>query len=172
MKYLLLVLIFVSLCFATSEAPSNSLEDANYQYMLVDSAHHDKEILWIYSLSGLDTLTGDDSVKIFNRFGPETGQGWEYILTNNALSGDSAAVSKLELILQAVDENDTIISHTNVDTLTYTGGSIKIPFGDKHGYFGQYYNAWLRVPGSSGEILVRGLWLWQRRPRQTQTIRN
>jgi len=124
-------------------------------------------------ISGIDTLDGADSVKIFNNFSPQTHEGWEYILVSNALSGDSAATTVTTLLLDAqCGKNDSIVSHTIVDTFVAAGTSIAIPFGRKKGYIGNTFDMWLKSGGAGSETVIQQLYLYKRRPRQTQTLRN
>lgn len=151
MKKLLIFLALVSMLFAAGgHAPESLAVDGVYETQRVKT--------WTYS--SLDTLAGDDSVKIYNNVGFDL--GWEYILSCSALSGDSAATTVLQVIVGEYDNLDSLIKQNILDTIAAAGSKVVIPHGRK--YFGSHYDIWLKSLNATSEAVIEGLWLYKRRP--------
>ena len=153
----------VSMLFATTNAPSRVAVDGAYEFQTADSIGG--VTLFGSLASGLAAISGD-SVMVLNDYGPKTHKGWEDILITNALAGDSAAVSTLEVIVRAFDKNDSLISSTICDTIVAAGGAVLIPFGRSSGYFGDHFDVWLKSAGSSGELEIQRFYHFWRRSKQ------
>lgn len=170
MKKLLFILILTSFCLASTNFASRVTVDGAYEIVAFNSKSVPNKQLFGDTTAGLDTLDGADSVKIFNDFTPVF--PWEYILTNSAISGDSATNGLLTLVISAIDKNDSTISHVICDTLTNTGCSILIPFRRTYGYIAAVkYDMWLKAPDANDEIDIKRLYFNMRRLRQMQTIK-
>ena len=142
---------------AYSAAPTRVAVDAGY---VVERRDGSGGICSTYTYGGLDTLDGADSVQIINN--GSAASGWEYILIADALSGDSAANTVLQVIVDERDERDSLMSHTIVDTIAAAGDKVLLPFGQT--LFGDEYDIWLKSVNADDETVVQGLWIVRRRP--------
>lgn len=158
MKFFYILFVMVSMLFAAGgNAPSRVAVDGAYEAKEAESYSG----VSMYSL--IDTVD-TDSAKILNRYGPKTHKGWEDILVTKSISGGDSATAIVTVVVDAYDKNDSLISSTIVDTFsTATGGAILVPFYQKPGYFGDYFNVWLK---SSAEAKIKGFWHFQRRIKQ------
>jgi hypothetical protein len=151
MKKLLLILVLVSYLFAAGgSAPSRTAVEGMYEQEEVKA--------WTYS--SLDTLDGADSISLFNGVGFDA--GWQYILGNDALSGDSAANTVLTIIVVEKSNLDCTITHNIIDTLAAAGSKILLPISTT--LFGTTFDVWAKSGNANDETVIRGLWLWKRRP--------
>lgn len=150
---LLSILSFAFMAYGAGTAPTRVVVDSRYEV--------DVDSTWGYGT--LDTLSGADTLKIADNYTPE--MGYEYILANSSLSGDSASNAVVAIWVAAYDALDSLIAVDTVDTLdtvAVDGGYYTLPFGNT--IVGHHYDIYLSSINANDEVKVQGLWLYRRRP--------
>ena len=150
MKKLMTIVLFVLIPFV-SFATNATNEAGESQYWVEE---HE-----IIAYGSLDTLAGGDSVKVKNDLVPAA--GWQYIIVNNTLTGDSAANSIPALIVKGYDENDSLVQEYLVDTLEEGGSAITLPLGEE--VFGRKYDIYVGVSAANDETVINGLVIYRRK---------
>lgn len=166
-KNLISVLLFVMILFsvgfsAGGAAPAKELNDRIWVFD-VDTNY----TATVDSLPDIDTLDGEDSVRIYTSKARSNGgfkEGYQYIIACAALSGDSAANTVLQVILESRDKYDSLITRSVVDTIAAAGGYVKLPINET--IFGnqKMYRIYLKSLNANDETVIKTLLIGRRRP--------
>jgi len=156
-KNFISVIMFVFVLFALGysaggNAPTAQIVDAIWT-LDVDTA---------YTVGDLDTLDGDDSIRIYPK-GGKFKKGYQYIMAFGALSGAQAATAVLQVKLRSYDAYDSLLTALIVDTVVAAGGYIKLPINET--IFGHLnkYRIHLQSLTGSDEVVFNNVVIYRRR---------
>jgi len=172
MKKLIFVLLFASLAFASGNAPTDQLKSpSGWETDFMDSTTYPSVIKYSDGVagSGLDTLDGADSVLILSGLAPQGHEGWQYILSFGKLSGDSASAGVAQLIVDEIDNNDSLVTTNIVDTIAVGGNKVLLPLGAT--LIANKYNVYVKSVTALDEMVLGIVHLHKRRQRVIQTTK-
>ena len=147
---LILVLFVVS---AFSAAPTNNYIDS-YPFSLVPAQQD--------TITGTDTIAATDSLTLISSLRPHA--GYEYILSRNAITGTGSDSVKIQVRVDAKDEDGNVFTRTAIDSMTAAAGeNIVIPFSST--LFGKYFDVKLiGYHGNGGQVILNKVRLYMVRP--------
>lgn len=154
-KKLLALVLLVGVAFGA--APSKTALEGAYEWVK-DST--------LSASTGYDTIGDGDSVVFLDAFVPDR-QGWEYVLTRDAITGTGSDSVSVQIRLDAKDSADALIYSTNIDTMTAAAGeAIVVPFGSQAiGY--QYDLKGVAYGDDGGQVIFNRIYMYRRRANQT-----
>jgi hypothetical protein len=150
--------IFVFLMAVTSVyslAPTDAVIDGGYE-VACDTI--------IKATGPFDTLSGaTDSVTVFTKNLNYRGEGWQYILVRDAITGGGSDSVKIAVVLDALDGNNNLFYRTVVDSFTAsTGEAVRLPIGGT--VIGTKYRVkFLTYTDNGGVVILNRIYLFKRR---------
>jgi hypothetical protein len=157
MRTLLSAILFVLFVVSglNAAAPAYSAVDASYQYGGVEEA---------ISTGFLDTLSGTDSVTLFDNKTFDLQSGWQYILVRDKITGAGNDSIKIQVNLDALDKDGNLLYRTAIDTFTEAAGeAVLLPLLGT--VFGHKYRIKLHTyTGNGGEVILNRFYIYKRRP--------
>lgn len=155
--FLGLILVLVTGIFAAP--PTNAVTNAAYEFGGIDVN------LPISSAAGFDTLAAvDSSTLIVSKPFGGAGQGWEYILVRDAITGTGSDSVKIQVVLDALDGKGVLLYRTAIDSFTTSGGeSVLLPVYTTS--IGSSFRIKLiSYTDNGGQVILNRFYVYKRRP--------